>query len=161
MTRYTYYRKNKDTEPILCSVSTAKRLLKNGGTAWTEHFDKDGSFQESTPIVSGNNADTTYRARYNTSKQYNPPCKEATKSTDLTQSIEEICSLLTGIGESENIKILDTILSYDPNAQKATNISLNQLLGYIHARLGHEYRGMSRCNKRLDDINHWKAKTNE
>lgn len=68
MRRITYYKENKETEPIVCSVSTAKKFLKNGGIAWTEHYDRDGSFQESTPISLGNNANTTYRAKYNTSK---------------------------------------------------------------------------------------------
>lgn len=71
MTRFTYWRENKDSESILCSVSEAKKLLKQkGGSAWTEHFDRDGSYQECTPIVLGNNANTTYRAKYNTSKCY-------------------------------------------------------------------------------------------
>lgn len=71
MSRFTYYRENKDTEPILCSVSIAKKQIKaKGGVAWTEHYDRDGSFQESTPITLGNNANTTYRAKYNTSKCY-------------------------------------------------------------------------------------------
>lgn len=71
MARFTYYRETKDTEPVLCSVSAAKKQLKvKGGTSWTEHYDRDGSFQESTPIVLCNNADTTYRAKYNTLKSY-------------------------------------------------------------------------------------------
>lgn len=71
MTRFTYWRENKDSEPILCSVSKAKKFLKaKGGSAWTEHYDGDGSYQECTPIVLGNNANTTYKAKYNTSKCY-------------------------------------------------------------------------------------------
>lgn len=71
MSRTTYYRENTDTEPIACSVSVAKKFLKQkGGSAWTEHYDRDGSFQECTPITLGNNANTTYRAKYNTSKCY-------------------------------------------------------------------------------------------
>lgn len=71
MTRFTYWRENKDSEPILCSVSEAKKRLKaKGGSAWTEHYDRDGSYQECTPIVLGNNSNTTYKAKYNTSKCY-------------------------------------------------------------------------------------------
>lgn len=77
MARFTYYA-DSDTPAYLCSVSTAKKLLKErmksgktDGTAWTDHFDRDGSFQESTPVIPGNNAGTTYRAKYNTSKCYN------------------------------------------------------------------------------------------
>jgi len=46
-----------------CSISTAKKLLKQyGGSAWTEHFDRDGGFFESSPIVlKGNNS----RVKYN------------------------------------------------------------------------------------------------
>lgn len=71
MSRFTYYREHENTEPILCSVSYAKKQIRaKGGAAWTEHYDRDGSFQESTSITLGNNADTTYRAKYNTSKCY-------------------------------------------------------------------------------------------
>ena len=44
------------------SVTTAKRLLKeHGGTAWTEHIDRDGSCFEVTPIkLSGNNSKFKY-----------------------------------------------------------------------------------------------------
>ena len=45
------------------SVTTAKKLLKQyGGTAWTEHIDRDGSLFEVTPIeIGGNNS----RFKYN------------------------------------------------------------------------------------------------
>lgn len=53
------------------SLSEVKKLMKkNGGKGYTQHFDRDGSFQECMPIVLGNNADTTYRAKYNTSRCY-------------------------------------------------------------------------------------------
>lgn len=69
MVRITFYKAKDDTEAIVVNVSSAKQLLKKqGGTAWTEHYDRDGSFQESTPIKMGNNANTTYRAKYNTSR---------------------------------------------------------------------------------------------
>ena len=66
MKRFTYYKKDKNSEPELCSVSYAKKMLKKqGGIAFTKHFDRDGSFQEITPIILDNNANTTYRAKYN------------------------------------------------------------------------------------------------
>lgn len=45
-----------------CSITTAKKLLrKYGGEAWTEHFDRDGSFFESSPIyLKGNNSNIKY-----------------------------------------------------------------------------------------------------
>lgn len=71
MARFIYYRATPQSESELCNVSYAKKMLKKqGGAAWTEHYDRDGSFQESTPITLGNNANTTYRAKYNTSKNY-------------------------------------------------------------------------------------------
>ena len=69
--RITFYKENNEAEPMVVNVSTAKKLLKQkGGSAWTEHYDRDGSLQETTPIVLGNNANTTYRAIYNTSRCY-------------------------------------------------------------------------------------------
>ena len=46
-----------------CSISTAKKMLKKyGGAAWTDHFERDGGFFESTPIkLKGNNS----RHKYN------------------------------------------------------------------------------------------------
>ena len=46
-----------------CSISTAKKMLKKyGGAAWTNHFERDGGFFESTPIkFKGNNS----RHKYN------------------------------------------------------------------------------------------------
>ncbi len=48
---------------ISCSVSTAKKLLKEyGGLAYTQHIDRDGGCFEVTPVeLSGNNS----RFKYN------------------------------------------------------------------------------------------------
>lgn len=36
---------------VNCSIATAKKMLKKyGGAAWTDHFERDGGFFESTPI---------------------------------------------------------------------------------------------------------------
>ncbi len=54
-----------DAEKVVmgCSVTTAKRLLKEfGGIAWTEHCERDGSVFEVTSItLKGNNS----RFKYN------------------------------------------------------------------------------------------------
>lgn len=45
-----------------CTITTAKKMLKKyGGTAWTDHFERDGGFFESTPItLKGNNSKHKY-----------------------------------------------------------------------------------------------------
>jgi hypothetical protein len=62
MARFTYYQENKETEPILCKISTAKKLLKEkGGHAWTEHYERDGGLFEVTQIeLTGNNSKFKY-----------------------------------------------------------------------------------------------------
>ncbi len=61
--RLTYYMKNSDDEPELMSITEAKKLLKSqGGFAWTEHYERDGSLFETTEIkLEGNNS----RFKYN------------------------------------------------------------------------------------------------
>lgn len=46
-----------------CSITTAKKLLKQyGGSAWTEHLERDGGLFEVTEItIKGNNS----RFKYN------------------------------------------------------------------------------------------------
>ena len=48
---------------VNCRISTAKNMLKKyGGAAWTDHFERDGGFFESTPVkLKGNNS----RHKYN------------------------------------------------------------------------------------------------
>ena len=45
-----------------CSITTAKKLLRKcGGTAFTQHFERDGGLFETTPInLKGNNSKFTY-----------------------------------------------------------------------------------------------------
>ena len=47
---------------FLCSVSVAKQYLKKyGGSAWTEHYDRDGCLFEVTEIrLAGNNSKFKY-----------------------------------------------------------------------------------------------------
>lgn len=75
--RLTYYRFPEDTDlevlkahdcspddmTTSCSVTFAKRMLKQyGGSAWTEHIDRDGSCFEVTEVkLTGNNS----RFKYN------------------------------------------------------------------------------------------------
>ena len=47
----------------ICKVSEAKRMLKKyGGSAWTEWYDRDGSFQDSTDISLGRANKGSYRS---------------------------------------------------------------------------------------------------
>lgn len=49
-------------EPIECSISFAKKLLRAiGGEAYTQHHDRDGGLFETTPIrITGNNSRFQY-----------------------------------------------------------------------------------------------------
>ena len=50
-----------------CTVTKCKKMMKKyGGYGYTEHVDRDGSMFEVTYIkAKGNNAKTTYGAKYN------------------------------------------------------------------------------------------------
>lgn len=49
--RLTYYMKNADDEPEVMSITAAKKLLKSqGGFAWTEHYERDGTLFETTEV---------------------------------------------------------------------------------------------------------------
>jgi hypothetical protein len=60
--RLTYYRKDDNSEAECVNVTTAKKLLKKqGGKAWTEHYDRDGSLFEVSKIEpNGNNSKFKY-----------------------------------------------------------------------------------------------------
>ncbi len=60
--RITYWKENKESDAIPCSIKTAKEQLKEkGGFAWTEHYDRDGSLFETSPIIlNGNNSKFKY-----------------------------------------------------------------------------------------------------
>lgn len=49
-------------DTVLCSISVAKQYLKKyGGCAWTEHYERDGTLFEVTPIqLTGNNSKFKY-----------------------------------------------------------------------------------------------------
>ncbi len=61
--RLSYYRKDNNSDPELMSITNAKKLLrKQGGVAWTEHYDRDGGLFETSEIkLEGNNS----RFKYN------------------------------------------------------------------------------------------------
>lgn len=64
--RLTYYRKNENDEAECMSIRNAKKLLKKeGGQAWAEHYERDGTLFEVTEINLENNSNTTYGAKYN------------------------------------------------------------------------------------------------
>lgn len=60
--RTTYYRKDLDDEPEMMSITEAKKLLKlQGGAAWTEHYERDGTLFEVTEVkLVGNNSKFKY-----------------------------------------------------------------------------------------------------
>ena len=60
--RITYYRKDDDSEAEPMSITAAKKLLKKqGGKAWTEHYDRDGGLFEVTGVeLTGNNSKFKY-----------------------------------------------------------------------------------------------------
>jgi len=61
--RLTYYKKDDSSDPECVSISHAKNLLKKqGGYAWTEHYERDGTLFETTQIeLKGSNS----RFKYN------------------------------------------------------------------------------------------------
>ena len=61
-----FYRKDKESESGATSIKEDKRLLKlQGGSAWTEHYDRDGGLFEVTPIELKSNAKVAYNVKYN------------------------------------------------------------------------------------------------
>jgi hypothetical protein len=60
--RLTYYQGPEMEEAECVSITGAKKLLKkNGGRAWTEHYERDGCLFETTPIeLKGNNSQFKY-----------------------------------------------------------------------------------------------------
>ena len=159
------------SESGLSLTEVKKRIRTQGGTGCTQHFDRDGSFQESTPIVLGNNARTTYRAEYNHSRKFRN--EERTTETDLDNSKtskmrEQVAAILdkaTEIARNQNIQEEDNeqlmqILA-PMMGDKALHISeqwYDWALSQIHGRLWHEFRGLGRYSSRNKAIKNWKEK---
>lgn len=149
------------SESGLSLTEVKKRIRLQGGSGCTQHFDRDGSFQESTPIVLGNNARTTYQAEYNTSRKYRSMAR--TTETSDALDIEDVLKKVVEQAKAENIQEEDNerlmhILT--PHlGEKAVNITeqwYDWALCQIHGRLWHEYRGMGRSWRRSKAINKWK-----
>jgi hypothetical protein len=60
--RLTYYQSPEMEEAENVSIAEAKKLLKkNGGRAWTEHYERDGCLFDKTEIeLKGNNSKFKY-----------------------------------------------------------------------------------------------------
>lgn len=147
------------------SLSEVKKLMKkNGGSGYTEHFDRDGSFQECTPIVMGNNANTTYQAKYNTSRCYktenNKPKEEVPRFSVDTKLVfnKVVCKASDmQIDEYENMPILDMLLPQIPDARRIKDTWLENFLCQVHSALYHEFRSMKHYYGRSKDIKYWKS----
>ena len=64
--RIHYYRKDDNSESEVVSIREAKTLMKKqGGIAWTEHYDRDGGLLEVSDIKQGNNSKIAYNVKYN------------------------------------------------------------------------------------------------
>ena len=162
--RTHYYVSPDGTTTDGISLSEVKKLMKkNGGQGYTQHFDRDGSLQECTPIVLGNNADTTYRAKYNTSRCYrikNKPRSDRPKyKVDTYIVFDKVIRKASALslGENDNIPILDMLLPLIPEARRIIDTWLDSALCQIHSALYHEFRSMNHYLHRSQDIKKWKA----
>jgi hypothetical protein len=64
--RLHYWRQTVDDEPECMPIRDAKKLLKEkGGHAWTEHYERDGTLFETSPIILGSNRGEAYAVTYN------------------------------------------------------------------------------------------------
>ena len=149
------------SESGLSLTEIKKRIRKLGGSGYTQHFDRDGSFQETTPIVLGNNARTTYQAEYNTSPKYrrNTLITENTDVLDIEDILKKVVeqAKIENVQEEDNEQLMQMLASF--LGEKALCISeqwYDWALCQIHGRLWHEYRGMSRSKRRSEAIRKWK-----
>lgn len=162
MRRIHYYTSpDGQTESGLSLTEVKKRMKKFGGSGYTQHFDRDGSFQETTPIVLGNNARTTYNAEYNTSRKYRVERQNTSNDTNL--DIPSILDKATAQAKAEDVQEEDNARLMEILApmlgDKAAFITVqwyDWALCQIHARLYHEFRGMNRSWRRNKAINKWK-----
>jgi len=151
------------TESGLSLTEVKKRIRKHGGSGYTEHFDRDGSFQETTPITLGNNARTTYNAKYNTSRQYQTVQQEHSDKTQIELDVKTVLqetyeqAKKENIGEEDNDRLMGILgPKLSEHIEKISETWLEWALSYIHARLYHEYRGLNRSLKRSKAIKNWK-----
>ena len=149
------------SESGLSLTEVKKRMRKEGGSGCTQHFDRDGSFQESTPIVLGNNARTTYNAEYNTSPKFR---KQQTipgiqTESDVLAILDKVAEQAKkeNVEEEDNERLMQLLTPYlGERAAWITERWYDWALCQIHGMLYHEYRGMGRSVRRSKAINQWK-----
>jgi len=154
------------TESGLSLTEVKKRIRKFGGTGFTQHFDRDGSLQETTPVTLGNNARTTYRAEYNTSRCFRKGGGVAvTAETTDRVDVDTVLARVTeqarheNLGESDNDRLLQLLGSeLGVHAARASVFWLDWALCRIHGRLYHEFRGLNRYADRTRSIHKFKNK---
>lgn len=149
------------TESGLTLTEVKKRLRKQGGSGYTQHFDRDGSFQENTPITLGNNARTTYQAEYNTSRKFNTTVDvtKAEEDLDVPAFINKVVeqAKAENLGEEDNARLMELLgPQLGEMAAYITDTWYDWALCQIHGRLYHEFRGMGRYGRRSDAIKEWK-----
>lgn len=162
MKRIHYYTDPQgQTESGLSLTEVKKRIRRQGGSGYTQHFDRNGSFQETTPITLGNNARTTYQAEYNTSRKFatektTTDNKDSLNIQDILNKVIELAKR-EDIGEEDNDKLMDLLGSMlGEKAPLITDYWYDSVLCFIHGRLYHEFRGFYRYGRRMDAIKNWK-----
>lgn len=149
------------SESGLSLTEVKKRIRKEGGSGCTQHFDRDGSFQESTPIVLGNNARTTYRAEYNTSPKYRQQqsIPGIQTESDVLHILDKVASQAKkeNVAEENNERLMQLLTPYlGERAAWITERWYDWALCQIHGMMYHEYRGLGRSVRRSKAINQWK-----
>ena len=149
------------SESGLSLTEVKKRMRKEGGSGCTQHFDRDGSFQESTPIVLGNNARTTYNAEYNTSPKYRKQqtIPDIQTESDVLAILDKVAEQARkeNVEEEDNERLMQLLTPYlGERAAWITERWYDWALCQIHGMLYHEYRGMGRSVRRSKAINQWK-----
>lgn len=150
------------THSGLTLTEVKKRIRKQGGSGYTQHFDRDGSFQETTPITLGNNARTTYRAEYNTSPKYKQQqsIPGIQTESDVLHILEKVAQQAKkeNVAEEDNERLMQLLTPYlGERAAWITERWYDWALCQIHGILYHEYRGLSRSVRRSKAINQWKT----
>lgn len=164
MKRIHYYTDPQGrTESGLSLTEVKKRIREQGGSGYTQHFDRNGSFQETTPITLGNNARTTYQAEYNTSRKYNVADKMAENTEHQTPDVQDIINKVVeqakteSVDEEDNDRLMEILgPMMGEKGPWITERWYDWALCQIHGRLFHEYRGMHRYGRRRTAINNWK-----
>lgn len=149
------------TESGLSLTEVKRRIRLQGGSGYTQHFDKDGSFQETTPIVLANNARTTYRAEYNTSRKFKEQrdVPGVRTESDVLAILDKVMvqAKAENVAEEDNTRLMQLLTPFlGGHAAWITERWYDWALCIIHGGLHHEYRGMGRSLRRSEAINKWK-----